>query len=90
MTNETTNSNGKELSPLINRILYGAFVLLGCYFLVFTDEFMSGVTNLGIALVFDPFDQRVKWGDRKFYQKAWMIVHLAVLLALFVYGVFIK
>jgi hypothetical protein len=38
------------------------------------------VINFSIALVFDPFDQKVAWKDRKTWQKAWLIVHTVIAL----------
>lgn len=67
---------------------YGGFVLLGLYMLVFTHEWMVGISNLGIALIFDPFDQKVSWSDRPRYQRIWLIIHLVLLTGLFLYGLF--
>lgn len=63
------------------RILYGAFVALGIYYLV-RKEISEAMSTLGIGLIFDPFDQQVKWNDRPAYQKIWLIVHLSVVLGL--------
>ena len=32
----------------------------------------------GIALAFDPFDKTIKWKERPFWQRAWLVVHLAI------------
>ncbi|MDE3253073.1 MAG: hypothetical protein KGO92_09735 [Bacteroidota bacterium] len=69
---------------------YAGFVVLGLYMLVFTHEWMIGVSNLGIALIFDPFDQKVSWSDRPLYQRIWLIVHLVLIASLLVYGLFIR
>lgn len=70
-----------EKSIVFNRIMYGAFVLLGIYFLVQRD-IASAMSNLGIGLIFDPFDQKVNWQQRPSYQKIWLLVHLSVVLGL--------
>ncbi|MDE3252662.1 MAG: hypothetical protein KGO92_07625 [Bacteroidota bacterium] len=69
---------------------YAGFVLLGLYMLVFTHEWMIGVSNLGIALIFDPFDQKVSWSDRPQYQRIWLIAHLVLISSLLIYGLFIR
>ncbi len=80
----------KHVSPFVYKLFYGAFVAISVYFLLFTDDFMSGVSNLGIALIFDPFDQKIRWNNRPLYQKAWLFVHVFIVMALFIYGVWIK
>jgi hypothetical protein len=72
-TKETTCSQHR-----LFRFLYGAFVLLGLYYLIFRQDPGSAISNLGIALVFDPFDQRVRWNDRPLYQRVWLVVHLVL------------
>jgi hypothetical protein len=79
----------KNLTPYM-KYAYGGFVLLGLYMLVFTHDWMVGVSNLGIALIFDPFDQKVSWSDRPRYQRIWLMVHLVLLTALLLYGLFIR
>jgi hypothetical protein len=43
--------------------------------------------NLGIALAFDPFDQNQTWKERPFWQKAWLILHLATAASLIGYQI---
>jgi hypothetical protein len=38
----------------------------------------AGFTLFGIALAFDPFDQTITWKARPFWQRAWLVVHLAI------------
>lgn len=83
MTSE--KATPKILSTTFNRWLYGGFVLLCVYFLI-QGEFINAASNLGIALIFDPFDQTVKWNDRKLYQRIWLFVHVALVIVLFVAG----
>jgi hypothetical protein len=80
---ETKIKKPAKSNKLIMRMCYSAFVLLGIYFFI-RGEWSSGVAQFGVALVFDPFDQEVTWKQRPFYQRAWMIVHLILLLAFFI------
>jgi hypothetical protein len=38
----------------------------------------AGFTLLGIALAFDPFDQTITWKARPIWQRAWLVIHLAI------------
>jgi hypothetical protein len=38
-------------------------------------------------LVFDPFDPQQTWKERPVWKKTWLIVHLAIVAALFGLGV---
>ncbi len=79
----------KVISPAFNKWVYGAFVLLAVYYL-FHSDYMTAASNFGIALVFDPFNPSVKWNDRKLYQKVWLFVHVALVLTLFLFGIFVE
>lgn len=70
-----------ETPALFNRILYSSFLLLGIYFLV-TKDISSAMSNLGIGLAFDPFDQKINWKQRPQYQKIWLVVHLCLVFGL--------
>ncbi len=87
--NQTTTSTVQEhkagISPFINRMAYGAFMLLAFYFFVFSEDKMNGVMQMGIALIFDPFDQTVPFQKRPMYQRVWLTLHLFIALGLFVY-----
>ncbi len=61
-----------------NKILYIGFLLLGLFQALFTKDYMQAGSSIGIALAFDPFDTEQKWSDRPTWQKAVLIVHLAV------------
>lgn len=69
------------------RILYILFVLFGLYQIFMTNTFLNAASSLGIALAFDPFDQNQPWKERPRWQKAWLIVHLAIVASLFGYSV---
>ena len=88
MTNTTIN-NKKDVTPVFSKIGYVAFVVLTVYFLA-TNQIMSAASNLGIALIFDPFNQQQKWNDRPLYQRVWLLVHVAVVFVLFMYGFLLK
>ena len=67
-----------------NRWAYGAFILLVIYG-VLSGNYGDALMNLGIALIFDPFDQNVKWNDRPRYQRVWLLVHVSLVLAGFTF-----
>ncbi|MBN8578709.1 MAG: hypothetical protein J0L66_17345 [Cytophagales bacterium] len=82
----TTNKRPLNLTAGFNRFMYGLFVVLSIYFWA-TNQFTSAFTNLGLALIFDPFKQEVSWQNRPRYQKVWLIVHLIVLFGLVGYTI---
>jgi hypothetical protein len=65
--------------------MYGLFVALSVYFLLANKDVASTMTNLGLALVFDPFDQKVMWANRPLYQRVWLLVHVGLVISLFIY-----
>jgi len=79
----TTNETARPMdrTVLFNRLLYGAFIALAVYFLA-THRITEAMSNLGIALIFDPFDQKVTWNKRPAYQQIWLIVHLSIVFGL--------
>jgi len=50
-------------------------------YLFIKGDYGWAFTNLGVALVFEPFDTTVNWQNRPLYQKAWLLVHVAIMLA---------
>ncbi|QDK77578.1 hypothetical protein EXU85_02795 [Spirosoma sp. KCTC 42546] len=72
------SASAKPLSIRINRVLYGAFVLLSLYFFL-NGSYQDAASNLGLALIFDPFNQMVRWENRPRWQRAWLLVHLLVM-----------
>jgi hypothetical protein len=70
-----------------NKFLYIGFLFLGIYQAIFNKDFMQAATSLGIGLAFDPFNQEQKWNDRPTWQKAVLIIHLALVAAMFGFGV---
>ena len=53
----------------------------------FSKDYMQAAASLGIGLAFDPFNPEQKWNDRPTWQKAVMIIHLALVAAMFGFGV---
>jgi hypothetical protein len=64
-------------NPNINRLLYGGFTALGIYKLA-SGHHGDAAMYFGIALAFDPFDKTITWKERPFWQRAWLVVHLAI------------
>lgn len=77
----------KDVTTSFYKIAYALFVLLAMYQLFFRKDYIGGASSLGIALIFDPFDQSKTWNDRPFWQKSWLIVHLGVTAAFLGYGI---
>jgi hypothetical protein len=70
-----------------NKFLYIGFLLLGLFQAFFSKDYMQATASLGIALAFDPFNQEQKWNDRLTWQKAVLIIHLALVAAMFGFGI---
>ncbi|CAN5587440.1 hypothetical protein BH11BAC3_BH11BAC3_06960 [soil metagenome] len=72
----------KPANTSFNKYAYAAFVIVAIIFLAMKDYSQSTIF-MGLALVFDPFDQTVKFNQRPVWQRVWLIVHLLVSLGLF-------
>jgi hypothetical protein len=83
MTSSKDQSSPKNFTTPFNRWAYGGFVLLSIYFLFINKDVASAMSNLGIALAFDPFDQRVTWAARPLYQRMWLLIHVGLTFSLF-------
>lgn len=70
-----------------NKSLYIGFLFLGLYQAFFSKDYMQATASLGIALAFDPFDTELKWKDRPTWQKVVLISHLALVAAMFGFGI---
>jgi hypothetical protein len=68
-----------------NKYVYILFVLFGLYQLISKHAAGDAAMYLGLALAFDPFDQQQPWKERPMWQKALLIVHLAIVAGLFGY-----
>ena len=70
-----------------NKFLYLGFLFLGLFQAFFTKDYMQSAASLGIALAFDPFNTEQKGNDRPRWQKAVLIIHLALVAAMFGFGI---
>jgi hypothetical protein len=87
---ETQNEVTTPSPSIFNKMAYGAFIVLALYYLIFKKNYTDFMTQFGIALVFDPFDQAIKWGDRPLYQRIWLLVHVAILFVVAFWFFFVK
>lgn len=85
MTPKSDIKHVKTIPAYWYKVAYAAFVVLGIYFFIAKDALSDSVMYMGLALVFDPFNQAITWKHRPFYQKAWLTTHLVILLMLFAY-----
>lgn len=83
MKQELTANQNRQTKQ-INRYAYILYLILVAYLLI-KGDIEWAAANMGIAMVFDPFDPRVKWQDRPLYQRAWLIAHLTLTFAGFLY-----
>ena len=54
---------------------------------IFSRDYMPAAASLGIGLAFDSFNVEQKWGDRPVLQKAVLVVNLALVAAMFGFGI---
>jgi len=87
MTNELVKNKTLEndITRKVMPIVYSLFVLLAVYYL-FRANYMDAASNLGIALIFDPFNPKIQWQQRPVYQKAILFTHVFLVIVLFVYA----
>jgi hypothetical protein len=81
---ETKNPASKLYNPMFYRLFYGLFIVLSVYY-IFSNQLDNAVTNMGIALIFDPFNPTISWPQRKWWHKAWLLGHLTFVMAGFTY-----
>jgi hypothetical protein len=82
-----SKSNRLKMNAPFSKYLYIGFLLLGIYQAIFSNDYIQAAASLGIGLAFDPFNPEQKWNDRPTWQKAVMIIHLALVAAMFGFGV---
>lgn len=70
-----------------NKVLYIGFLLLGIYQALVSKDYMQAAASMGIGLAFDPFNPEQKWNERPMWQKVVLILHLAMVAAMFGFGV---
>jgi len=70
-----------------SRFLYIGFLLVGLFQIFFTKDYMQAASSLGVGLAFDPFNAEQKWDERPTWQKAGLVLHLALVAAMFGFGI---
>lgn len=70
-----------------SKYLYIGFIILGLYQAIFTKDYVQAAASMGIGLAFDPFDTEQKWNERPTWQKVVLLIHLALVAALFGLGI---
>jgi hypothetical protein len=77
----------RDVTKPFYRVAYTLFIALALYQILLRQDFVDAASSMGIALIFDPFDQTVSWKDRPIWQRAWMLIHLGVAAAFLGYGI---
>jgi hypothetical protein len=75
------------MNTSFNKFLYIGFLLLGLFQAIVSKDYMQSAASLGIGIAFDPFNPEQKWNDRPTWQKAVLIIHLALVAAMFGLGI---
>ena len=75
------------MNKSINKFLYIGFLLLGLFQAIYSKDYMQAAASLGIGMAFDPFNTEQKWNDRPTWQKAVLIIHLALVATMFGLGI---
>jgi hypothetical protein len=88
MKQDLSTGTTTKFNPF-NRYAYVVYMILVVYLFIKGDYDWT-FTNMGIALVFDPFNPSVKWQQRPMYQKVWLLVHLALTFAGLFYILFLN
>ena len=70
-----------------NKFLYLGFLILGLYQALLNKDYIQAASSMGIGLAFDPFSQEQKWNDRPTWQKVVLFAHLALVAAMFGFGI---
>jgi len=72
------STSSPPLAQPYNILGYAAFSLAGLYFAFLSNDPSQGPMFLGLALIFDPYDQSVKWGERPLWVRSLLVVHCTV------------
>ena len=75
------------MKTAFNKYLYIGFVVLGIYQTIANHDYIQAASSLGIGMAFDPFNPEQKWNELPIWQKAVLIVHLALVAAMFGLGI---
>lgn len=73
-----------------NRWIYIAFIGICLCFLLLGNDQQTALIYMCIALVFDPFDYRVKWQERPRYQHLLLYFHLGLVICWGVYALLLN
>lgn len=71
----------------MNKFLYVGFLVLGIYQAFLLKDYVQAAASFGIGLAFDPFNVDQKWEDRPKWQKIVLIANLALVAAMFGFGI---
>jgi hypothetical protein len=89
MSNQITTTAAKPtpkvISPKVNRILYAGFMIFGLVAIFFYKDLTMAMSQFGIALIFDPFDPKVPFQERKLYQRIWLFAHAFMVIGLLIW-----
>ena len=75
------------MKTAFNKYLYIGFVILGLYQAIANHDYIQAASSLGIGMAFDPFNPEESWTVRPTWQKAVLIVHLAIVAAMFGFAI---
>ncbi len=79
-------SENQCMKTPFNKFLYVGFLALGLYQALQNKDYIQAASSMGIGLAFDPFNPDQKWNNRPTWQKAVLITHLALVAAMFGFG----
>lgn len=82
-----SKQNTKDVSKPFYKVAYGLFIGLAIYQILVRKDFIEAASSMGIAMIFDPFDQNITWNSRPKWQRIWLAVHLFLAAALLGYGI---
>lgn len=70
-----------------NKILYFSFLALGFYYSFYSQNYLEAAGAMGVGLAFDPFNPKQTWKERPLWQKAVLVLNLAIVATLFGLGI---
>lgn len=76
-----------DLRAGFNGFAYAGLLLLSVVYLLGLKEPSNVAICLGIALVFDPFNQSTPFPERPLYQRIWLLIHLLLAIIAIIYSV---
>lgn len=73
-----------------NTLLYLGFVSFGIYHLFFHKDFSESTIYIGIALLFDPFDQQQPWKEKPMWQRIILFTQASLVISIVIYTIISK